>query len=425
MSRSRSLGVVLLVMMTLVSSCATPASTVIPAITQTSPPPPLPTETFAPTIEPTIAASPTPAVTAPATPGGPALYLPIGLACVPSAGVLVDYYDFQGQKLGELQSPNLGTGLYQQAHLAGPLTYSPSPVLPPLVFYAFDNGGELWLNSGGDLSLIKAEPNLFSLVGIPGQPTLAFSLPQYTDAGVRSLVYIGDAQSLPTSDPVLDSTNSMSYAVKLLAVASVDSQPAGIWYTTVPYGIGGDIVYEPRSGLYYLDLSALTINNYLDLTKRPAGFSYDQSWVAYEPNNGNGPLSIVHNFESSTTISYPMREDSNRGAGDAVFSPDNAYVAWREAGGSLMDQPSTFHQTIRIASVNGTIITEIPDSSLLNAAGFSGIGSAIPVGWLDTQTLVLEVKDMSGTQSIILKVNLDGTGLASLASGSFLGFLYP
>lgn len=426
MFHSRGIYIVLLIiMLSVTSSCAFPAATAVPALTQTSTPLPPPTSTDTPTSEPTFIASPFPNDTPASTPGGPSLYLPIGIAALQSASGQVAYYDLQGQLLGELQAPGLGTGSFQQAHIAGPLTYPPGPLLPPLVFYAFENGGELWLNDNNNLSLIQAAPNLFSLQGVPGKPILAYSLVEYTDAGLRTKMYIGNPQSLPTANTVLDNTNSQSYAVKPLAISTENGQAVGIWYTTVPYGIGGDIVFEPRIALYHLNLSSYAISGYLDITRGPAGLSDDQSWVAYTSTGGNSPLSIMHNFETSSAITFPLREDSNRGSGDAVFSPDNHYVAWREAGGSLMDQPPTFHQTIRIATLDGNITTEIPDSSLVTISGFSEIGWVIPAGWLDPQTLVLEVMDISGSSANILIVKFDGSGLTFLAPGAFLGFVYP
>jgi hypothetical protein len=407
------------------SSCTVPSPSASPAPTHTSTTLPLSTVTSIPSSEPTLAPSSMPTETPPSTPMVNNLYLPIGLATAPISGGQVAYYDLQGQLLGEFQSPNLGTGLFQQVHIAGPLTYSPGPVLPPLVFYASNNGGELWLNNNNNLSIIVASPNLVSLVGVPGKPTVAYSLSEYVDVGVRSQLFIGDSQTLPNSSAVLDNINSASYAIKPLAISMENQQPSGVWFTMIPYGIGGDIVFEPRQTLNYLSLADYNITTNLDITKGPAGLSDDQTWTAYTPSGGDGPMRIAHDFDYSSSITFPLREDSDRGAGNAVFSPDDQYLAWREAGGSLMDQSTTFHETIRIGSVDGNILADIPDTALLSISGFSDIGRVIPVGWLDSQTLALEVKDINTNSASILTVHLDGLGITLLASGSFVGFLYP
>ncbi len=90
-----------------------------------------------------------------------------------------------------------------------------------------------------------------------------------------------------------------------------------------------------------------------------------------------------------------------------------------------MDQPATFHETIRVASVDGNIVTELPDTGLLAVSGFSQIGWVVPIGWLDTQTLALEVRGSSWEDVSLLSVKFDGSNLTYLASGPFIGFLYP
>jgi len=426
MAHSKAIYIfILITLLSGISSCNLPLSTPVPIATQTNTPVPSSTPTLLPTIQPTIASSPTPSDTAAATPVGLSLYLPNGIATYPTGGGKVQYYDFQGQLLGEAQAPNLESQPFQRAAIAGVLTYSPGPLLPPLVYYVFENGGELWLSSDNNTSLLKASPNLLNLIGVPGKSIMAYTLLEYSDAGLISRLFLGELQTLPTADPILVNTNTEIYAIKPLAISLNNGQAVGVWYTTVPYGIGGDIVFEPRKTLNYLDSTNNQITTYLNMSKGPAGISDDQTWVAYTPVDGNGPMSIVHNFDFSTSITFPLRDDSNRGSGEAVFSPDNQYVAWREAGGSIADQPSTFHETIRIATLDGNILTEVSDTSLINISGFPEIGWVVPVGWLDAQTLVLEVRASNWDTACIISVKFDGSGLAYIAPGSLVGFLYP
>jgi len=417
----------LLILLSSLSSCNLPLSTTAPTPTQTSAPIPFPssTPTEIPTLEPTIAPSPISIDSSTATPIKTSLYLPNGIATYPSGGGRVTYYDLQGQLLGELPASNLGIGTFQQAAIAGALTYSPGPLLPPLVYYEFENGGELWLNTNNNTSLLKAAPNLLNLIGVPGKSLMAFTLLEYSDIGLISHLYLGDPQTLPSAIPILENTNTESYAIMPLAISMSDDQAVGVWYTTVPYGIGGDIVFDPRQALDYYDLNEKQFKTYLDMGKGPTGISDDQTWVAYTPAEGNGPLSIVHDFDFSTSITFPLREDSDRGSGDAVFSPDNLYVAWREASGSITGLPTPFHETIRIATVDGNILTEVPDTSLINISGFPEISWAIPIGWLDAQTLALEVRGSNWDTACILSVKFDGSGLSFISPGSFIGFLYP
>ncbi len=309
------------------------------------------TPTEIPTIEPTLSPSPLPADTPTATPISINLNLPNGITTFSSGSSKVSYFDLGGQLLGELQSVNLGIGSLQQAVIAGRLTYSPGPILPPLVYFTFENGGELWQNDNSNVTLLRAAYNLLNIISAPGGGIFAFTLLEYQDYGLGSNLYLGDLQTITTIDPILQSSSTESTAVRPLAISVNDGQPAGIWYTSVPYGIGGDIVFEPRASLSYLNLSDYQTQTRLDDTKDPIGISDDQTWIAYTPANGIGPVSIVHNFDFSAVVTIPLRPDSDRGAGEAVFSPDDQFVAWKEASGSIADQPSTFRETVRVASV--------------------------------------------------------------------------
>lgn len=416
--------ILILVILLSVASCS-PATAILPNPTDTKVPLPSPTSTTAPTDEPTISALPTPSNSPTAIPVSSDLYLPNGIATFISGSGNVTYYDLQGQLVGTLQASNIGTGAYQQAVIAGRLTLPPSADLPPLVYFAFENGGELWQNINNDISLLKSAPNMLNMIGAPGNSIITYTLLDYVDAGLHSQLFVADLQELSTAMPMLENTNTEIYAIKPLRISMNEDQPSGIWYTTVPYGIGGDIVFEPRKTLSYLNLTDYQIKSYLDLTKSPVGISDDQTWIAYNSVASTGPLSIAHNFDFDTAVTYPLRPDSDRGSGEAVFSPGNQYVAWREASGSITTQPPSFHETIRIATLDGTILTELPDLALLEASGFTEISWVVPIGWLDSQTLGLEVKGSVAQNVCIISVKADGSGLSYLVPGSFIGFLYP
>ena len=420
------IGMVLsLILLLSAVSCTTTAPIASPTATQTASPTDTPTQTQLPTTEPTT--PPTQQTVEPPTETteGINLYLPVGIATYSLNHETVAYYDLQGQLLGELQNISLGTGIYQRAVVAGVLTHSPDLNFPPLIYYVSQNGGELWENNNNNSSLLRSAPNLFSMVGTPGKSYAAFTTLEYLDIGLKSKVYVGDLQSIAAGEPILESTNTESYAIKPLAIAIKEDQPVGIWYTTVPYGIGGNIVFEPRRTLNYLDLSNYQISTYLNLTQAPVGLSLDQTWVAYNSAGGTGSLMLMHNFDSTSVINLPLNPESDRGAGEAVFSPNNQYVAWKEASDVNVSENALVHQTIRIASVDGSIRAEIPDTSLASVSGFGEIGWITPIGWLDTQTLAIEVLNSSGNDSSILTIKSDGTSLAYLTPGSFIGFLFP
>jgi hypothetical protein len=418
-------SILILGLVIVISSCALPSATALPTLQQASPTFMPPTASTPLTIEPTIAPSLPPADTPTATPVSTNLYLPAGFATMPTGGGRIVYYDLLGQQIGELSTPGLLSGTVQQVHIAGPISYSPDSILPPLVYYVFDNGGELWLNNNNDLSLIKPVANLYSIQGVYGKPLMAYSQVIYQDIGLQSLVYMGDLQSLAAANPILDSTNSQSYTVKPLAITTENDLATGVWYTIVPYGIGGDIIYEPNRTLNYLNLADNQIRTYLSLEYGLTGLSDDQTWVAYNQSGQVSSLTIMNNFDFSATVTYPLLDGYDRGAGNAVFSPDNQYLAWKEAGGSLMDQPPSFREAIRVATLDGNVITDMTDTSLLPASGLTEIDWVVPLGWIDTETLALEVRGSNWDDVSILSLKFDGSNPTYLASGAFVGFLYP
>lgn len=126
----------------------------------------------------------------------------------------------------------------------------------------------------------------------------------------------------------------------------------------------------------------------------------------------------------SQSVCFPLLPQSDRGAGSAVFSPDNRYVAWMEGSGHwIMRAKPTFQAYVRIASTSGEIITEFPVSAINSIGGVTHVFWMEPVGWLDEQTLILQIGPNAWNPVALARINYDGSGLAYLAPGIFAGFL--
>jgi hypothetical protein len=256
---------------------------------------------------------------------------------------------------------------------------------------------------------------------------LAYTALEYTDTELISHLYAGTLQSLAGAPPVLSAASAESYALAPLAVRVEGGQPAGVWVTHTPYGIGGDIVFPPRSGLTYLNLDTRAGVEVLDRESRPSALSLDQGWIAYVRGHP-GPLTLRELATGTETV-LPLLPESDRGAGRALFSPGNRYVAWMEARGSMWADPSTFETTVRIASTSGEPIVDLPAGEI-PAWALSGIAGTkdmwlIPAGWLDEETLLLQVSYGSPDRSAVLRVRYDGTDLEFVTSGILAGLLYP
>jgi hypothetical protein len=100
-----------------------------------------------------------------------------------------------------------------------------------------------------------------------------------------------------------------------------------------------------------------------------------------------------------------------------------------EAHGSMWADPSTFGTTLRIATTSGEPIVdlpaaEIPEWALSGIAGTEDMWLA-PAGWLDEDTVLLQVSFGSPDRSVVLQMNYDGAGIEYLAPGILAGLLYP
>lgn len=380
--------------------------------------PPIATPT--PMAIPSPSPTPTPTATAALPPPLPPMPLPTGLALYAREGTGLLLFRLMQQVSARVDVPVAGG----MVHIAG--TVPEGALTVPVVYYDGEQHA-LELVSGGAISTVANVPNLIDLLGASGQPVLAYTSLEFMDQGLRSHLYAGTLPSLATAAPVLNVTNLESYAIHPLAVRTEGGQPTGIWYTYEPYGIGGDIVYPPRNGLYYLELSTEASTEVLPKEMRPSSLSLDQAWVAFVPR----PLSplTIRNLVTGKEIAFPLLPNSDRGAGRAVFAPGNQYVAWMEASGSMWSDPSTFQATVRIASTSGELIADIPAAAIPPSvlAGISGTEDMwlVPAGWLDESTLLLQVTLGSPERSVVLQTSYDGTNLAYLAPGILAALLYP
>ena len=189
------------------------------------------------------------------------------------------------------------------------------------------------------------------------------------------------------------------------------------------FGIGGDIVFEPRRGLYFLDLASSQSTELLSQDYAPSTLAADRIWVAYTDTSA-APLTI-YNFQTGDRFSFPLLSESEtRGAGNARFSPASQHVAWMEGNGWMMAETPSFTATVRIASTDGTVLKDLSMDSFSDASGLGAVTWASPAGWLDDASLVVQVRGAQWDQAALLLVSLPDGGLSYLAPGEFVGFLY-
>lgn len=352
---------------------------------------------------------------------------PVGFVTASGDYSTVTFYDLSGMPLGTAQTPGMSSGPATYLHIAGGFAGNPQEV--PVVYLSYENTGEIRQALNGQVTTLVPGGNVSYLCGAPGQNALVYSTVTWGGEALNSHFYVRSAYGGGASW-IWERVDPESWAIAPLAAQAENHELHTIFYTLEPYGIGGDIVFPPRKGLFQLNLE--NAENILHLTEdfNPIGLSPDNTYVAYtEVNNNLGAQTdariTLYNLASSLMASVDLAPGSDRGGGYAVFSPDNMYVAWMEGSGWMMAETPTFHTRVRMADINGRVTADLPDDSFAAAASDPTVRWAVPVGWLDGENLLVEVHGDNWHEPALVAVRYDGSDLRYLVSGKFSGFLYP
>ncbi|NMB62767.1 MAG: hypothetical protein GYA18_10575 [Chloroflexi bacterium] len=335
------------------------------------------------------------------------------------------FYNLQGQPITELKTPGIGYGSSGRVHIAGSIPEG--PIMTPLVYHSFTNPESLLVNINDSITTLVQTPTLYGLAGAPGQAHIAYSLYTPSHNTVHSDLFLGDLETLPNIGPVYSLDNSDDfYVINPVAVSTQAAVATGVWYTFSAWGIGGDIIFPVNQGLYYFDMT--NGNNYqiLDKNCKFQGLSQDFSFAACQHYDSNGNYSYsVENLSASTSTTFALDPSSDRGAGYGVFSQDGNYVAWMEASGSHMAEVPNYHSHIRIAFTGGGIVYDQTDQAIASALGVSALPSMLPVGWLDNQTLLIQVSIDDFGSSALATIDVTDGAVQKIIDGSFVTFAYP
>ena len=405
--------------------------------TPTSPPATLtPSPTPSPTAEPP---SPTPTEKAPTCqdhPGGQQLPLPVGYVGSVDAQT-VELYDTEGEVLSHKQTPGLSFLEPDQIHLGGGLAEGIAAI--PLVYHSLEQGGVLKASAGTAVVDLVHTPGLVSLTGAEGDPLIAYSTNKSDQAsgGWISNLYVGEISALDEAPPRLTRSEGDGFVIYPLAVHMEAGVGQGVWYTLSMWGIG-NIIFPPYNGLFYFRFSDGEVIEYLGIDNRLAGFSPDQTTVAFAPlqDEQTGGIQVgltVKNLVTCQETFIAINPGTNLGAGYIVFSPDNRYMAWLEASGPDNVQA---RMRLRVAeTANGSILVDSETPSLSSLAGDEVPTWVQPVGWLTNHSLLLEIGVPSQENPLIvvwapdpeqpLDPALGANQAAPLSEGVFAGFLYP
>lgn len=147
------------------------------------------------------------------------------------------------------------------------------------------------------------------------------------------------------------------------------------------------------------------------------GISPDLTWYAVSDPIGTPPQLEIRRHDSSASIVFQTISGA-RAVGKAVFSPQGRSVAWTASVPAADDPGRT---VIQIAPTSGGVPLSISPEQLRLPDG-GRISHAVPVAWLDEQTLLLQA-DVDG-QPQVLRMRSDGSEVQLAGRGIFISLVY-
>jgi len=383
---------------------------------------------FTPTQTATAQIAPTQQPTAEQATGKPQpveVKLPKGIFVNTNDGIGITYYNLLGQIITELKTPGATFAGPSHVHIAGNMPSGPIQV--PVVYASYQPEEALMVNINDEVVTLVKTTYFNKLAGAPGLSAMAYSVNNPSDNMVESKLFAGNLQTLPGAAPIVTEANDQALVVVPMAVDATADTIHGVWFSRSPWGIGGDIIFAIEQGLYYYDMATAQVTEYLNETHRVQGLALDRRYAASMSGGQNEPLTLrVINLSNGTIRDLPLDATSDRGGGDASFSPDNNFVAWMEASGTHMAEVPNFRSRIRVTQLPNAsgLIHDILDTAVAALLGSSSVTHLKPVGWLDNQTLLIEARQESWEDVALVKLDVTTGGLSIFCQGSFVGFAY-
>jgi hypothetical protein len=364
--------------------------------------------------------------TTPQQPVGAMVKLPKAVFINTNDGIGLTYLNLQGQTITEFKTPGISFPSPRNIHIAGSIPSGPIQI--PLVYFTYQPEPALMVNTNDQIQVLLKPQYFNGLAGAAGSPVIAFSLLNPKDNILESKLFVSAVNDIPQAAAVVtqsDSQNSLAFIP--IAVDAQGDKIIGVWFTKCPWGIGGDIVFDPYRGLYYYEHSSRTVKEILDGKQYFQGLSLDRSMAVSvdTSNSGQGFIQII-NIKTNTFTKVMLDAGSDRGAGYVEFSPDDRFMAWMEGSGFQMAEISNFHSRIRIAQLGDVpgLVRDVTDVTLAETLGYPLVGRLEPVGWLDNQVLLIEAHLGSWENASLVKLDVATGKLTEFSKGSFVGFGY-
>jgi len=340
---------------------------------------------------------------------------------------ILSVFDREGYTLQQVNIPGASYADESNLHILSVFPHDNSGL--PVLYYSFEQNNSLLMSHNGQISTLLSVPDFSGMVGAPGKAVFAYTRVEYANVNLISHLYAGTIKDIPTAAPVYSENSAEGWGLVAFAVNVEAEKPVGIWYSKRPWGIGGDIVFDPLRTLSYIDLQTGSNSQYLGADANPSAISADGKWLAYTDDEGavaGAGTMAIRNIETGVGLSYPLQNAvDQRGAGEASFSPSNEYLAWMEGSGFQMAEIPNFHSVVRVGNLNGNIIAEFADTAFVAASGLGTVARVEPVGWFDDNTLVVMARGEAWNDAVLLMIDISSQNISLLAQGVFVGFVYP
>lgn len=351
---------------------------------------------------------------------------PTGVCVINETTKVLDCFDVDGKLLFSLQVPGIGSTDPQGLHIAGPLEQGMS--LPPVIYHSWEPEQSLLLGENGIAAPLRKTNSFLAMAGAPGEPVLVFSDVNFENNTLHSYLFSGSLLTLGSANAFFEMKDAATgMALIPISVEAVGAKARKVWYTQTAWEIGSaDRVYPINRGLYVFDLETGQNTQVLGIERNFQGLSPDNTQAGSISFDQKGDHSMrVTNLLTGHMTNFPLNPSSDRGAGYAVFSLDGKYAAWLEASGSMMAESPDFRTRIRIGDIeDGTVIQEMDSAKPSQVLGWHQISFMRPVGWLNAQILVVEVRGNDWNNTALIKYDISAGSQELLCEGSFAGFSY-
>jgi hypothetical protein len=352
---------------------------------------------------------------------------PTGICVSDESNDILSCFDVKGNALSTLQVPGIGNSDPQSIHISGPFGASMTP--PPVVYLSWEPEQALLVSENGLAAPLRKTSAFLALTGAVGQPDLAFSEVDNENNFPHSYLFTGNLQTLGKAVSFYDLKDAETgMALMPVAVEANGTQAKKIWYTHTAWGIGGaDLIYPINRGLSVFDLETSKNTQALGNERNFQGLSPDKTLAGSISFDIKDEHSMrVTDLVTGYMVNFPLNLSSDRGAGYAVFSIDGKYAAWLESSGSMVTEPVNFQTLVRIGDIETGAVTDEIDSILAaQVLGWERVSFMKPVGWMNSQTLVIEARGSDWKTATLIKYDTSSANLTVLCEGSFAGFSYP